>query len=159
LPDDNLPDAPEAPQDVPAEGVQDGADASQDAPEAVGVDTPTPTPDEAADGDAAAQDTFPRDYVEQLRAEAKARRQEVADLTAHVDELQRALWSLQVEQDGRLADPSDLAYEPGGNVSEAITSLLESKPHYARRAAPLPEQTAADAAPAGPSFGDLLRTL
>lgn len=78
-------------------------------------------------------DAFPREYVEKLRrenAEARAK-------AKHTDELAREVFTLRVAATGRLADPTDLPYVEGltepQELSEAIDTLLASKPHLAAR--------------------------
>ena len=119
---------------------------------------------EAAVETAAAPEVFPREYVEELRAEAKSRREAAAALEAEADGLRRRLVAALIAQDGRLADPEDLPYDPAyldpDRLSEAITALLEAKPHYAaRRSSPLPEQSVSADEPVGPTFAELLRNL
>lgn len=88
-----------------------------------------------ADAGSSPPETFPRAYVENLRAEnaeqrVKARR---------VDDLARELFTLRVAALGRLADPTDLPYseelldtdQPG--LEAAVDELLARKPHLADR--------------------------
>jgi len=123
-----------------------------------------PVTDDSAPADGPEPDTFPREYVEELRAEAKQRREVAADLESRVDDLSRRLVSALVAADGRLADPQDLPYDAAhidpDALSEAITALITAKPHYgARRTSPLPEQSVDSDEPTGPTFAELLRTL
>ncbi len=109
-------------------------------------------------------DSFPREYVEELRSEAKERREAAAGLESQIDDLSRRLVASLVAQDGRLADVNDLPYSADHadpeRLSEAISDLLAAKPHYAaRRTSPLPEQSVDTDEPTGPTFGDLLRSL
>src|SRR5690606_37569151 len=118
----------------------------------------------AAEAAAAPPEVFPREYVEELRAEAKSRREAAAALEAEADGLRRRLVAALIAQDGRLADPEDLPYDPSyldpDRLSEATTALLEAKPHYAaRRSSPLPEQSVSADEPVGPTFAELLRNL
>lgn len=82
-------------------------------------------------------DTFDRAYVERLRRESAKYRDRASDRDALAERLHRAL----VEQDGRLADPADLPYEPehldsAESLTEAIDALLEAKPHFAAKRLP-----------------------
>jgi len=82
-------------------------------------------------------DTFSREYVEKLRRESAKYRDRASDRDALAERLHRAL----VEADGRLADAADLPYDEkhlddGEALSEAITALLEDKPHYGARRLP-----------------------
>lgn len=81
------------------------------------------------EGEGDQQDSFPRDYVENLRKEnAKYRNR-----AKHADALARRLFVAMVREDGRLADPNDLAFDeallddPEG-MSAAIGDLIGRKP-------------------------------
>lgn len=79
-------------------------------------------------------DTFPRDYVEKLRKEAAAYREKAKGR----DELAQRLHTALVAATGRLADPSDLAFDEAHlDDEEALTAaldeLLDRKPHLASR--------------------------
>ncbi len=83
-------------------------------------------------------DTFPRAYVEELRAEAAKHRTAAKEAAEALEPLQRRLFSVLVEQSGRLADPSDLAFDAAllddeSALTAAIDALLETKPHLASR--------------------------
>lgn len=79
-------------------------------------------------------DTFSRSYVENLRDEnAKLRVR-----AQHTDELSHRLHRALVEQTGRLADPSDLAFDhehlsDPDKLTADIDALLETKPHLRSR--------------------------
>ena len=80
------------------------------------------------------QDTFPREYVEELRAENAENRVKAKRADNYAQRLHKAL----VEASGRLQDPSDLPFdethlEDPDNLTTAIDKLLESKPHLASR--------------------------
>lgn len=101
---ENAPQAPEAPQEGPVE---------------VGDAHP---------------ETFPREYVEQLRKEAAEARQKAKK----ADDYARALFAARVAATGRLADPSDLPFGPElvddtDALTSAIDELLQAHPHYASR--------------------------
>ena len=86
---------------------------------------------EAAQDDA---ETFPRDYVEKLRKEAAEARVKAK----RADDLARELFTAKVTATGRLADPSDLAYDEAlvadaDALNAAIDALLDAKPHLASR--------------------------
>ena len=104
-------------------------------------ETPTPaveatTPDETpgvGQGDET-PDTFPRDYVENLRKENGRYRQRASDRDALAQRLHTSL----VTATGRLADPTDLPFddahlEDADALNAAIDELLERKPHLASR--------------------------
>ena len=77
---------------------------------------------------------FPRDYVVKLRDENAKYRQRAADR----DEIATRLHTALVAATGRLADPTDLAFDDDHIVDPdkmvaAIDELLTSKPHLASR--------------------------
>ncbi|GAA4756044.1 hypothetical protein [Gordonia alkaliphila] len=78
-------------------------------------------------------ETFPREYVEKLRQENGKYRQRAQQ----ADDLAQRLHTALVAADGRLQDPTDLAFDPShlddGNLTAAIDGLIERKPHLAAR--------------------------
>ncbi|OBK84672.1 hypothetical protein A5649_03985 [Mycolicibacter heraklionensis] len=89
------------------------------------------TPEAESDATEADTETFSREYVEGLRREnAKYRSQAKGS-----EELRHQLHDALVRLDGRLADPTDLAYadEHLDDITAAITDLIERKPHLARK--------------------------
>lgn len=83
-------------------------------------------------------DTFPREYVERLRREAADHRTTAKQAQEALDPLQQRLHALLVERTGRLADPSDLPFDPAHLDDEAaltagVDELLVRKPHLASR--------------------------
>lgn len=98
-------------------------------------ETPEVEPVEQADETPADDaETFPRSYVEKLRQEAAEARVKAK----RADELARELFTAKVTATGRLADPSDLAFDEAlvaddDALSAAITTLLDKKPHLASR--------------------------
>lgn len=79
-------------------------------------------------------DTFPREYVEKLRKEAADNRVKAK----RVDELEARLFNTIVAGTGRLADPTDLPFNPElldteDGIDNAISELLQKKPHLASR--------------------------
>lgn len=77
--------------------------------------------------------TFDADYVQKLRKEAGDHRVAAKEATARVEALEREVWTLKVAALGKLADPTDLPFEPGADVAEAVDRLLAAKPHLAAR--------------------------
>ena len=76
-------------------------------------------------------DTFDRAYVEDLRKES-------AGYRTQVRELQQQLHRVKVEQTGKLADPSDLEFDPAhlddpDALLAAIEALLADRPHLKAR--------------------------
>ncbi|MDN6274506.1 MAG: hypothetical protein L0J52_11135 [Corynebacterium casei] len=74
-------------------------------------------------------DTFDRSYVEKLRKESAKYR----DKAKRAEELEKRLHRSLVAQDGRLADPDDMEFNPdhlhdADALSDAITKLVASKP-------------------------------
>lgn len=94
-------------------------------------------PTEETGGVDESADTFPRAYVEELRAESAKHRTAAKEAAEAVEPLQQRLFGLLVEKTGRLADPSDLAFDAALLDEEALTAaidaLLETKPHLASR--------------------------
>jgi hypothetical protein len=79
-------------------------------------------------------ETFPREYVVKLRDESAKHRQRAADR----DDLAQRLHAALVTATGRLADPTDLAFDDAhladaDALSAAIDDLLARKPHLASR--------------------------
>lgn len=115
--------------------------------------TPEPTPDSPADTPLAVDgsddpgvpteavtdevETFPRSYVEALRAENARYRTKAK----HADDLMAGLTTAYAEQTGRLADPTDLPVSDDllddvglpdrSKVIAAVDELLAKKPHLA----------------------------
>lgn len=82
-------------------------------------------------------ETFSREYVEQLRSEAAQYRTRAKS----ADNLREALWAERVKADGRLVDADDLPMPDDADpldadsVSAAVDALIERKPHLKRRQA------------------------
>ena len=105
------------------------------------ADETTTTPSDASDAAQAAQDasqgnaeTFPREYVEKLRKEAAEARLKAKK----ADDYARALFAARVAATGRLADASDLPFDPElvddlPAMEAAIDELLRAHPHYVSR--------------------------
>lgn len=75
------------------------------------------------------QQAFDRKYVEKLRKESAKYR----DKAKRAEELEQRLHRSLVAQDGRLADPDDLEFNPDhlddpGALSDAIANLVAKKP-------------------------------
>lgn len=92
---------------------------------------------EAPSGD---PDVFSREYVSELRDEAKTQRLRARDAESERDRLREHLWVARVDALGLLADPTDLpvdveALEDPDAIRAAVDALLASKPHLARRRA------------------------
>mgnify|MGYP007037378835 CR=1 FL=1 len=100
--------------------------------EAVVEPEETPEPDDGeVDEDG---DVFPRDYVEKLRKAAGDARVKAKDR----DDLAHRLHASLVAATGRLADPSDLAFDEShiadpDALTAAVEDLLAHKPHLASR--------------------------
>lgn len=82
-------------------------------------------------------ETFSREYVEELRSEAAQYRTRAKT----ADALREALWAARVKADGRLVDADDLPMPSDADpldadaVSAAVSELIERKPHLRRREA------------------------
>lgn len=89
---------------------------------------------ETIEPDAEDTDTFPRAVVEKLRAENGKYRQRAKLADAFAEKLHHEL----VKATGRLADPTDLAFDEShvddpDALAAAIDDLLARKPHLASR--------------------------
>lgn len=118
----------------PEEVLPEATEPAQDA--AVTPETDTPAPEDAATPEAPAEDgdTFPRSYVEKLRAESAKYRQRAQQ----ADDLAARLHTALVAATGRLADPEDLPFdesrlEDPAALTAALDDLLARKPHLASR--------------------------
>lgn len=141
-----------------------------DPPEPAGDDGPEPAdPPEPADDDTepAEDDTEPADDDEdstplkRARRDAAKYRRRLRDAEARLDEVQRELFAARVRATGRLADPSDMPFDPallddGDALTEAIDALTEAKPHLKARAFGDIGQREVDSRPAV-SIGSILR--
>ena len=82
-------------------------------------------------------ETFSREYVQELRSEAA----EYRTRAKSADKYREALWAERVKADGRLVDADDLPMPPDADpldetsVSAAVDELIERKPHLKRREA------------------------
>jgi hypothetical protein len=120
-------------------------DTTEVRPDVGPVETPEPSavepdvgvtdviPDAAEDAE-----TFPRDYVEKLRKESAGYRDKAKTTETRAEELSARLHSALVAATGRLADPTDLAYDPAHldgteALTAAIDALTEAKPHLKAR--------------------------
>jgi hypothetical protein len=117
-------------ENIPKLAPEPAADASTDA-------SPTEDTPETVEGESEPEDdgrTFDYAYVKGLREEAKSWRIKAAK----TDELQARLHAELTKADGRLADPADLPFDAEHLAdpqkhAEAISNLLNAKPHYASR--------------------------
>ncbi|MBF6328507.1 hypothetical protein [Nocardia transvalensis] len=94
----------------------------------------TETADTAPTDDTVPTDMFPRSYVEKLRDENAKYRQRAG----RADEYAQRLHAELVRATGRLADPTDLPFDPDHltdteKMTTAIDALLARKPHLATR--------------------------
>lgn len=127
-------------------------------------DGPDTSPDTSPDTAQDDPDTFDRAYVQRLRDDAAKDRIKAK----RADQLAVRLVTAMAGQTNRLADPTDLPYDPGlldddgmpdpDKVAEAIEQLLARKPHLASRR---PQDSnvgqGAQAQPDTFSLADLLR--
>lgn len=112
----------EAPEDTP-EAVEEPESEEPEADESVSKQEGDPN--ETEEGE-----TFPRKYVEELRAESAKYRVEARKAEEYGERLQQAL----VAQDGRLAAPEDLPYDPAllddpEALEAAVTAYIEKYPN------------------------------
>ncbi|GAA1663712.1 hypothetical protein GCM10010977_02530 [Citricoccus zhacaiensis] len=116
--------AEELPTTTADDNATPAADSDADAPE-----TPEQDAEATEDGE-----TFPRAYVERLRAESARYR----DRAKAADGLAQRLHTALVEATGRLADASDLEFDAAHlddpeALTAAVDDLLAAKPHLANR--------------------------
>lgn len=114
-----------------------GPDATHDAEQALSEVTTLETEADVAEGDTEVE-TFPRKVVEDLRRESAGYRDRVKTAEARADELARALFTARVAATGKLADATDLDYNPDivddpEAIAAAIDALIEAKPHAKSR--------------------------
>lgn len=101
------------------------------------TDSPTGEPDATASGGEIPHvepDTFDRDYVEKLRAEAAEHRVKAK----RAEEYAQEVFYGRVAALGKLADPTDLTYdetllEDRAAMEAAVDELVARKPHLADR--------------------------
>lgn len=139
--DETTTEIPEEPQPADTEG-----DISDETPNP----DPAPEPEEP--------EVFPRQVVEDLRKENGKYRQRAQQSDAYAARLHTEL----VRATGRLADPTDLAFDEDhladpDTMVAAIDALLEAKPHLASRR-PVGDIGQGQRGPASQPFS-LLQTL
>lgn len=123
------PEAPETPAEAP-EAAEQAPAADEGDPEVDEGDDEQPgEDDEQPEGD-----TFPREYVEELRREAAAARVRAQQADVYAERLHVEL----VRQLGALADPTDLPFDPEHlddpeKLRRDASALLMAKPHLAAR--------------------------
>lgn len=125
--ENTTPEAPEADETLTAD--RDTADTAPDATEAEPEANPAESPEET---------TFSRDYVEKLRKESAGYRDRAKTAETRAETLARQLFTAKVAATGKLADPTDLEFNPDllddtDRMAEAIDNLLAAKPHLKSR--------------------------
>ena len=95
-------------------------------------------PDADEDEDEQQGDTFPRPYVERLRARSAGYRTRATAAEARTGELEQALYTERVRALDVLADPTDLPYDPEAlddpdALRAAVADLVAKRPHLRRR--------------------------
>lgn len=127
----------------------DRDDSPADEDEKGGRSVPTPGDDEQTtegDEDGEHGDTFPRPYVERLRARSAGYRTRATTAEARTAELEQALFTERVRALDVLADPSDLPFDPDmlddpDALADAAAALVAKRPHYRRRGTTTPAET------------------
>lgn len=109
-------------------------------------DTDDPTDDDPTDDEDHDGDTFPRPYVERLRARSAGYRTRATAAEARTGELERALFTERVRALDVLADPTDLPFDADmlddpDALTEAVADLVRKRPHYRRRGTTTPDTT------------------
>ncbi len=122
-------------------------------------------PDEPEEGSAAITEkvgdepeTFPREYVQRLRQEAADARVKAK----RADDLAERLHVALTAATGRLADPTDLPFDPAhlddeDALTAAVDALLARKPHLASRRPAGSVGQGATTAPATVNLAGILR--
>ena len=99
------------------------------------TDTPATEPEAQSDSNESLEpDTFPREYVEELRQENARYRTEAKT----AETLGARLHTELVRATGKLADPTDLPFdvehlEDADKLAAAVDALIASKPHLKAR--------------------------
>ena len=137
MPDDTTDDSTEAPasNDAPDSGNHETVNSEE--PDQGGDNVTTSIDEKRKSADfvhAPTEDTFPRAYVEELRAENKSWRLKAQQADTYAHRLHTEL----VKATGRLADPTDMPFNPehlddADKLNTAIDDLLHRKPHLASR--------------------------
>ena len=101
------------------------------------------------------QQTFDREYVEQLRTKSANYRLKAKESAEQVDSLQRQLFAEKVARLDRVVDPKEVPYDAelladDSHLEAAIDKLLEDKPFLKKRKAAgnIGQHTASGGAPA-----------
>lgn len=155
--DPMTPEPEITPAETPAEPVTPEPEHSEPEPEPAEPE-PETEPDAAADGD-----TFPREYVTELRNEAAEHRRHATEQADRAESLARALWAERVAGLHLLADPADLPYDSDkltdpAAIRAAAEQLLTERPHLRTRKITGPAWQAETQPDAGVSLAGLLRS-
>lgn len=91
-------------------------------------------------------ETFPRPYVERLRARSAGYRTRANAAEARAAELEQALFTERVRALDVLADPTDLPFDADmlddpDALRAAVDALVAKRPHYRRRGTTTPGAT------------------
>lgn len=118
---------------------------------------------DAAERDSEAEN-YPAEVVRKLRDENAKFRTRAKESAQQVDALSREVFALKVAAFDKLADVTDLEYDPElladpDALAAAVDELLAKRPHYAKRNRPSGAvgQGNRGGNAAAPSFADLLR--
>lgn len=150
---------PEPADDLdPAGGPEPAAEDTEPAAE----DGPEPA-DDGPEDDGTEQDDDGSDStpLQRARRDAAKYRRRLRDTESRLESLQRELFTAKVRATGRLADPTDMPFDPelldsDDGLTEAIDALTEAKPHLKARAFGDIGQREVDSRPAV-SIGSILR--
>lgn len=123
-------------------------------------------PDGVVDGaeEDTESDSYPAEVVRKLRDENAKVRTRAKDAEQRTDELSRELFALKVAALDKLADVTDLEYNPDlladpDALAAAVDELLAKRPHYAKRTRPSGSVGQGDrgGSAAAPTFASLLQ--
>ena len=139
---------PEPADDGPEPAAEDGPEADEDT-------------EPADDGTEPADDGSDSTPLQRARRDAAKYRRRLRDTESRLESLQRELFTARVRETGRLADPTDMPFDPellddDDGLTEAIDALTEAKPHLKARAFGDIGQREVDRRPAV-SIGSILR--
>lgn len=139
---------PEPADDGPEPAAEDGPEADED----------TEPADDGTEQDDDGSDSTP---LQRARRDAAKYRRRLRDTESRLESLQRELFTARVRETGRLADPTDMPFDPellddDDGLTEAIDALTEAKPHLKARAFGDIGQREVDRRPAV-SIGSILR--
>ena len=146
------------PEPAAEDGTEPAAEPADDGTEDGPEDDGTEPADDDTEQDDDGSDSTP---LQRARRDAAKYRRRLRDTESRLESLQRELFTARVRATGRLADPTDMPFDPelldsDDGLTEAIDALTEAKPHLKARAFGDIGQREVDSRPAV-SIGSILR--